>query len=91
MNSFSLEKNRFHQKACQKKKKGQSENLTTLSKKQQIDTFIEQKTQTLYLDVNQSYTKASDQESFNLNKIPKSLRANLIGQLNNKYKRRSPL
>ncbi|CAD8210607.1 unnamed protein product [Paramecium octaurelia] len=90
MNSFSLEKNRFHQKACQKKIKGLSENLTTSLKKQQIETFIEQKAQTLCLDVNQSYTKASDQESFNLNKIPKSLRANLIGQLNNKYKRSSP-
>ncbi|CAD8104783.1 unnamed protein product [Paramecium primaurelia] len=89
MNSFSLEKNRFHQKACEKKKKRQYENFISLIRKQQIETFIEKNVQSLYVDLNQSYTKASDQESFNLNKIPKSVKANLIGQLNSKYGRRS--
>ncbi|CAD8208346.1 unnamed protein product [Paramecium pentaurelia] len=89
MNAFSLEKNRFHQKACEKKKKRQSENFSSQTKNQQIGNYIEQKTQSLYVDLDSSYTKASDQDSFKLNNIPKSVRANLIGQLNNKYGRRS--
>ncbi|CAK66427.1 unnamed protein product (macronuclear) [Paramecium tetraurelia] len=89
MNIFSLEKNRFHQKACENKKKRQSVNSSSQIKNQQIDNFIEQKAQSLQMDLDLSYTKASDQDSFKLNHIPKSVRANLIGQLNNKYGRRS--
>ncbi|CAD8122710.1 unnamed protein product [Paramecium sonneborni] len=89
MSTFSLEKNRFHQKACEKKRNRQSEDFGSKFKNQQIDNLIEQKTQSLYKDLNSSYTKASDQESFSLNNIPKSVKANLIGQLNNKYGRRS--
>ncbi|CAD8123785.1 unnamed protein product [Paramecium sonneborni] len=89
MSTFSLEKNRFHQKACEKRRNRQSDNFSSQFKNQQRENFIDQKTQTLHKDLDSSYTQASDQENLSLNNIPKSVRVNLIGQLNNKFGRGS--